>query len=129
MMRTKITSTSLIGDGKTVKKGSTGRVRKKRKYRPGTVALREIMKYQKSTELLIQKIPFQRLVREVVQSLFKTMNYRMTPHALLTLQEASEHFLVNMFSQVNDLAIHGRRVTVQSKDIQIWCRLMNFSLN
>ena len=104
-----------------------GRVRKPRRFRPGTAALREIRKYQKSTELLIRKIPFQRLVREVVHSLFKTQ-YRITPQALLALQEACEYFLVGMFGQVNDLAIHGNRVTITPKDIHIWCRLKNFSL-
>ena len=116
-----------MGDGKRTKTQSMGRVRKPRRFRPGTVALREIKKYQKSTELLIRKIPFQRLVREVVHSLFKTQ-YRMTPQSLLALQEASEYFLVGMFGQVNDLAIHGKRLTIQKKDIQIWCRLKNFSM-
>ena len=122
-----MTSSKLIGDGKRRKKQSTGRVRKPRRFRPGTVALREIRKYQKSTELLIKKLPFQRLVREVVHTLFNTENYRMTPQALLALQEASEDFLVMMFSQVNHIAIHGKRVTIQPKDIQLWCRLKNFS--
>ena len=100
-----------------------GRVRRPRKFRPGTVALREIRKYQKSTELLIRKLPFQRLVREVFSELFKTQDYRIQSHALLALQEASEYFLVGMFGQVNDIAIHGKRVTIQAKDIQLWCRL------
>ncbi|MBA0871045.1 hypothetical protein Goshw_020603, partial [Gossypium schwendimanii] len=46
---------------------TTGGVKKPHQYRPGTVALREIQKYQKSTELLIRKLPFQRLVREIAQ--------------------------------------------------------------
>lgn len=50
---------------------STGGVKKPHRYRPGTVALREIRRYQKSTELLIRKLPFQRLVREIAQD-FKT---------------------------------------------------------
>ena len=127
MVRTKMTSGKLIGDGKRRKKQAMGRVRKPRKFRPGTVALREIRKYQKSTELLIRKLPFQRLVREVVYSLFKT-EYRMKPQALLALQESCEYFLTGMFSQVNDIAIHGNRVTIQPKDIQLWCRIKNFSL-
>ena len=104
-----------------------GRVRRPRKFRPGTVALREIRKYQKSTELLIRKLPFQRLVREVVYTMYPNQNYRFTPQALLALHEASEDFLVGMFSQVNDIAIHGNRVTIQPKDVQLWCRLKNFS--
>ena len=127
MTRTKMTSSKLSGDGKKRKKQSMGRVRKPRKFRPGTVALREIRKYQKSTELLIRKIPFQRLVREVFSMISKTQDYRIKPQALLALQEASEYFLVGMFHQVNDIAIHGKRVTIQPKDIQLWCRLKNFS--
>ena len=123
MTRTKITSSQLTGDGKVYKGLRTGRIRKPRNYRPGTVALREIKRYQKSTELLVRKIPFQRLVREVVFSLFPNDNYRFQSTALLALQEASEDYLVRMFSQVNDLAIHGRRVTIKPEDIHIWGRI------
>ena len=66
MTRTKHHPRVSLGDGKRTKTFPTGRVRKPRRFRPGTVALREIRKYQKSTELLIRKIPFQRLVREIV---------------------------------------------------------------
>ena len=123
MTRTKITSSQLTGDGRVYKGHRTGSIRKPRKYRPGTVALREIKRYQKSTELLVRKIPFQRLVREVVISLFPNDNYRFQSTALLALQEASEDYLVRMFSQVNDLAIHGRRVTIKPEDIHIWGRI------
>ena len=101
----------------------TGGVKKPRRYRPGTVALREIRKYQKSTELLIRKLPFQRLVKEVVRELFPTQSYRFQSTAVLALHEASESFLVRMFDDVNCIAIHGKRVTIQVKDIQIWKRL------
>ena len=103
-----------------------GGVKKPRRFRPGTVALREIRRYQKSTELLIRKLPFQRLVKEVVQDMFPTLNLRFQSTALLALQEASEDFLVRMFDQVNDIAIHGRRVTIQTKDIQLWRRITDF---
>ena len=126
MVRTKTNPRMITGDGKKTKSRSTGRVRKPRRYRPGTVALREIRKYQKSTELLIRKLPFQRLVREIFSDMFKTQTYRITPQALLALQESCEDFLVRMFMQVNDLAIHGKRVTITPKDTQIWCRLMKF---
>jgi len=65
------------------------------RYRPGTVALREIRKYQKSTELLIRKLPFQRLVREIAQD-FKT-DLRFQSSAVLALQEAAEAYLVGLF--------------------------------
>ena len=123
MTRTKITSRRLTGDGKVYREHRTGRVRKPRRYRPGTVALREIRRYQKSTELLLRKIPFQRLVREVVTKLYPSENYRFQSTALLALKEASEDYLVRMFSQVNDLAIHGKRVTIKPADIHIWGRI------
>ena len=126
MGRTKITSRKLIGDGKKVKRKGTGKVRKPYRYRPRTVALREIQKYQKSTELLIRKIPFQRLVREVVYQMNKK-DYRIQSTALLGLQEASEDFLVRMFDQCNQIAIHGKRTTLMVKDIQLWKRLHDFS--
>ena len=103
-----------------------GGVKKPRRFRPGTVALREIRRYQKSTELLIRKLPFQRLVKEVVQDMFPSLNLRFQSTALLALQEACEDFLVRMFGQVNDIAIHGKRVTIQTKDIQLWRRLTDF---
>ena len=126
MTRTKLTPRKLIGDGKTIKKQGVGKVRKPYRYRPGTVALREIQKYQKSTELLIRKIPFQRLVREVVYQMNKK-DYRIQSTALLCLQEASEDFLVRMFDQCNQIAIHGKRTTLMVKDILLWKRLHNFS--
>ena len=102
-----------------------GRVRKARRYRPGTVALREIRRYQKSHELLIRKLPFQRLVREVVYDIWKDKGYRIQSTALLALQEASEDFLVGMFDMVNQIAIHGKRVTIKVEDIMLWRRLKN----
>jgi histone H3 len=74
---------------------STGGVKKPHRYRPGTVALREIRRYQKSTELLIRKLPFQRLVREIAQD-FKT-DLRFQSSAIGALQEASEAYLVSLF--------------------------------
>ena len=128
MTRTKVTPSQLTGDGKVYKGQRKGRVRKPRRYRPGTVALREIIRYQKSTELLIRKIPFQRLVREIVTSLFPNESYRFQSTALLALQEASEDYLLRMFTQVNDLAIHGKRVTIKPEDIHIWGRVTGTKL-
>ena len=104
-----------------------GKVRKPRRFRPGTVALRQIKKYQKCTELLIRKIPFQRLVKEVVYQLFK-QQYRFQSTALLALQEASEDFLVRMFEMVNHIAIHSNRQTIMSKDMYLWDRLCNYGV-
>ena len=95
--------------------------KKNRRYRPGTVALREIRKYQKSTELLIRKLPFQRLVREIAQD-FKT-DLRFQGSAVLALQEASEAYLVGLFEDTNLCAIHAKRVTIMPKDIQLARRI------
>ncbi len=98
-----------------------GGVKKPHRYRPGTVALREIRKYQRSTELLIRKLPFQRLVREIAQD-FKT-DMRFQSHALLALQEASEAYLIGLFEDTNLCAIHAKRVTIMPKDIQLARRI------
>jgi histone H3 len=99
----------------------TGGVKKPHRYRPGTVALREIRKYQKSTELLIRKLPFQRLVREIAQD-FKT-DLRFQSSAVLALQEAAEAYLVGLFEDTNLAAIHAKRVTIMPKDIQLARRI------
>eukprot|EP00747_Dinoflagellata_sp_TGD_P211350 gnl/TRDRNA2_/TRDRNA2_84584_c0_seq2.p2 gnl/TRDRNA2_/TRDRNA2_84584_c0~~gnl/TRDRNA2_/TRDRNA2_84584_c0_seq2.p2 ORF type:complete len:138 (-),score=33.56 gnl/TRDRNA2_/TRDRNA2_84584_c0_seq2:56-469(-) len=99
----------------------SGGVKKPHRYRPGTVALREIRKYQKSTELLIRKLPFQRLIREIAQD-FKT-DLRFQSQAVLALQEASEAYLVGLFEDTNLCAIHAKRVTIMPKDIQLARRL------
>uniref|UniRef100_A0A8C5EWY7 Histone H3 n=1 Tax=Gouania willdenowi TaxID=441366 RepID=A0A8C5EWY7_GOUWI len=98
---------------------STGGVKKPPS--PGTVALREIRRYQKSTELLIRKLPFQRLVREIAQD-FKT-DLRFQSAAIGALQEASEAYLVGLFEDTNLCAIHAKRVTIMPKDIQLARRI------
>nr|XP_040018735.1 histone H3.v1-like [Gasterosteus aculeatus aculeatus] len=100
---------------------ATGGVKKPHRYRPGTVALREIRRYQKSTELLIRKLPFQRLVREIAQD-FKT-DLRFQSSAVMALQESSEAYLVGLFEDTNLCAIHARRVTIMPKDIQLARRI------
>ena len=94
-------------------------VKRPHRYRPGTVALREIRKYQKSYDLLVRRLPFQRLVREIAMD-FKT-DLRFQGSALLSLQEASESYLVGLFEDSNLMCIHAKRVTVMPKDIQL-CR-------
>jgi len=100
---------------------SGGGVKKPHRFRPGTVALREIRKYQKSTELLIRKLPFQRLVREIAQD-FKT-DLRFQSSAIAALQEASESYLVGLFADSNLCAIHAKRVTIMPKDVQLARRI------
>ncbi|KAL1710825.1 histone-fold-containing protein, partial [Schizophyllum commune] len=107
-----------------------GGVKKPHRFRPGTVALREIRRYQKSTELLIRKLPFQRLVREIAQD-FKvclttspcTTDLRFQSSAVMALQEAAEAYLVSLFEDTNLAAIHAKRVTIQPKDLALARRL------
>ena len=108
-------------NGRAVARPRIGGVKKPHRFRPGTVALREIRRFQKSTQLLIRKIPFQRLVREVAQNLKSDLRFQST--AILALQEAAEDYLVRMFEDVNVCAIHAGRVTIQVKDIQLWRRI------
>ena len=101
--------------------GSGQRPTKPHRYRQGTIALREIRKYQKSTELLIRKLPFQCVVREIAQD-FKT-DLRFQGAALMALQEAAEAYLVGLFEDTNLCAIHTRRVTIMPKDIELARRI------
>lgn len=107
--------------GSKTKKLVTAQTKKKRRYRPGTAALKEIRKYQKSTDLIIRKLPFQRLVREIAQD-FKT-DLRFQSAAVLALHEAAEAFLVQLFEDSNLAAIHAKRITIMPKDIQLARRI------
>jgi histone H3 len=131
MARTKQTARKSVGsksakklvnrEGKTV---ATGGIRKPHRFRPGTVALREIRRYQKSTDLLIRKLPFQRLVREIAQQhTHAESGIRFQTGALAALQEASEAYLVGLFEDTNLCAIHAGRVTIMSKDMQLARRM------
>ena len=99
-----------------------GPKKKPRRYRPDTVALREIRRYQKSTELLIRKPPFQRLVRELAQDLGK-VNIRFRSGAIMALQEASEAYLVGLLEDTNLCTVHTKRVTIMPIDIQLARRI------
>ena len=118
---------------KILRKGitPTGGIKKPHKYQPGMVALREIRCYQRSTENLIKKTPFQKLIREISQE------YRICPDgpgtpsiqahfqstAIAALQEAAENFIVGLFEDVNLLAIHARHVTIMPHDIRLALRI------
>jgi histone H3 len=104
--------------GKTLGRGG---VKKSKRFRPGTAALREIRRYQKSTELLIRKMPFQRLVREISQEFRMDLRFQST--AILALQEATEAYLVGLFEDTNLCAMHAKRVTIQPKDMQLARRI------
>ena len=98
-----------------------GRLVKPHRYRAGTAALQDIRHFQKTTALLIRKLPFQRLVREIAQD-FKT-DLRFQSAAILCLQEAAEAYLVRLFDDANLCAIHARRVTIMPKDILLARRI------
>jgi len=98
---------------------------KPRRYKPGTVALREIRRYQRSTDLLILKLPFSRLVREIALDLVPVGgdSMRWQSQAIMALQEAAEAFMVHLFEDANLCAIHAKRVTIMQKDIQLARRI------
>lgn len=95
-------------------------IKKPHRWRPGTVALRQIRKYQKSADLLLPKLSFQRVVREITQE--RREDTRFTRTALEALQESAEALLVNMFSYSNDTVCHAKRVTLLDKDIRFAVR-------
>ncbi|MCJ1428756.1 centromeric DNA-binding histone H3-like protein cse4 [Sticta canariensis] len=99
--------------------------RKVRRYRPGTLALREIRRYQRSTDLLLLKLPFARLVREIALSLELTggESLRWQSQAIQALQESCEAFMVHLFEDTNLCAIHAKRVTIMQKDVQLARRI------
>eukprot|EP01119_Soliformovum_irregulare_P011420 TRINITY_DN2850_c0_g1_i1.p1 TRINITY_DN2850_c0_g1~~TRINITY_DN2850_c0_g1_i1.p1 ORF type:complete len:155 (-),score=16.68 TRINITY_DN2850_c0_g1_i1:54-518(-) len=97
--------------------------RKPHRARPGVAALKEIRKFQKTTDLLIRKLPFARLVRELAANITTDEIYRWRAEALLALQTAAESYLVHLFEDANLCAIHGKRVTIMPKDIQLSRRI------
>ena len=131
MARTKQTARKATGEkvprktlaSKAARKSApaTGGVKKPHRWRPGTVALREIRRYQKTTDLLIRRLPFQRLVREIAQE-FKA-DLRFQSSAILAMQEAAEAYLVALFEDTNLCAIHAKRVTIMSRDLQLARRI------
>ena len=100
---------------------ATNGVKKPHRFRPGTVALREIRRFQKSTELLIRKLPFQRLVREIANETKSDLRFQSS--AVLALQEAAEAYMVGLFEDTNLCAIHAKRVTIMPKDMQLARRI------
>ena len=116
---------------KRLKRSSTGGIKKPHRYRPGLLDLREIHRYQQSTDSLIKRTPFNKLVKEISQE------YRIQPDgpgtpsvqvcfqstALAALQEAAENFLIGLFEDINLLAVHAKRVTVMPCDIHLALRI------
>jgi len=95
--------------------------KRKHRYRPGTVALREIKKYQKSTDLLIRKAPFRRVVREIAHAMNATLRFQES--AINALQEISESYIVKLFEDTQLCALHAHRVTILKKDMDLARRI------
>ena len=127
MSRHKITARDINGGFPRTKKrmcrkSNKGQVKKRRRYRPGTVALRDIRKYQTSTETLIPKRSFQRLVKEVMQNECSERDIppkKVTSECLLALQCSTEQYVTELFEQSQRAAFHGKRITLQPKDMEI----------
>ncbi len=98
-------------------------MRKPYHFCPGTVAAREIHKFQKTTNLLIRKAPFQCLVRELAS------NLQMQSTAVLALQEAAEYFMIDVFSDINLCMAHGKRVTIKVKDLVLACCIQGIGMS
>ena len=111
---------------KNGRKPPQGKPFKPRRYRPGTVALRQIRRYQTSTDLLIPKIPFQRFVKEIIQcecSERQIVSRKIQSTALLALQCAAEDYVTDLFCKSQVAAFHGKRVTVIPDDMRL---VLNF---
>lgn len=133
MARTKQSSRASIASGgskvatqiktkkATTKTSLEPQTKKRRQFRSGTVALREIRKYQKSTDLLMRKLPFERVVREVIRGHNATL--RIQADALKALQEAAEDRLVGIFEDANLCTIHANKITLSPKDIKLATRM------
>jgi histone H3 len=102
---------------------STSALRVKRRYRPGTRALMEIRRYQKSSDALLLRAPFQRLVRETIERVMPEKQLRLQSTALEALREASEAYLVGLFADTNLCALHAGRVTIEAKDMRLARRI------
>tara|TARA_B100000214_G_scaffold338109_1_gene283071 strand:- start:369 stop:875 length:507 start_codon:yes stop_codon:yes gene_type:complete len=115
------------GKGKSSLNALMPGTKKPRRWKPGTVALRDIRKLQRSTELLIRKLPFSRIVRESAEQQASMSSFpegvKFQKQAIEALQEATEAYLVDVFADTNLAAIHRKRQTVQPKDLQITRRL------
>ena len=96
-------------------------MKKRMRFRPGTVAIREIKRYQKSSDNLLPRAPFQRLVRSISETIDRTLRFQ--SNALMALQEAVEAYIVGVFEDANLCSIHASRVTVMKKDLDLARRI------
>ena len=112
-------------------KSTTGGIKKPHRYHLGLLALREICRYQQSTDCLIKRTPFNKLIKEISQEYrvcpdgpgTPSVQVRFQSTALAALEEAAENFLVGLFEDVNLLAVHAKRVTVMPCDVRLPLRI------
>ena len=112
-------------------KSLTQGIKKPHRYQPGLVALREIRRYQQSTECLIKRTPFNKLIKEISQEYrvcpdgpgMPSVQVRFQSTALAAFQEEAENFIMGLFEDVILLAVHARRVTVMPQDIRLALRI------
>jgi histone H3 len=116
-----VTKAKKTSDGKRKTAPAAGGVKKPHRFKPGTVALREIRRYQKSTDLLIRRLPFQRLVREIAQDFHTDLRFALA--TIEVLQSVLESIIVTILEGANMAAIHASRTSIQPKDIQFARRL------
>ena len=127
MARTKAEAQRKKTQGKGVPGQSTlDDIKKKRRWKPGTVALRDIRRYQRSTRTLIPKLSFRRLVQEVLQEYGHTQDItRLSQKAVEALQEGGEQYISSLYKLTNTLAIHSGRVTIREGDLKLAAALIN----
>lgn len=101
--------------------GGIKKEKRQHRFRPGTVALREIKRYQKATTFMLSKAPFQRFIRAICEGIDGQLRFQ--AQALIALQEAAESYLTGLFEDANLCAIHARRVTVQPRDMHLARRI------
>ena len=100
---------------------ASGGIKKPHRFRPGTVALREIRRFQKCSHALVPPLRFSRLVRDILYE--NNMNMRYAMAGLAATQEAGEAYVTGLMEDTNLCAIHAKRVTIQPKDMQLARRI------
>jgi histone H3 len=107
--------------------GSIAGAKKPHRFRPGTKALMEIKRLQRGTDLLLRKLPFQRLVREIAGEMAQDLQFQ--SQAMAALQEATEAYMISLFEDCNLCALHAKRVTIMPKDMTLARRLRGDNFN
>ncbi|RSL41394.1 histone H3-like centromeric protein hH3v [Fusarium duplospermum] len=107
-----------------VQAGDPVPIRARRRLRPGTGALQEIRAYQDTTDLLLNTLPFARLIKEIGVNMRPAgENFRWQTQAIQALQEMAEAYLVSLFEDANLYVIHAKRVTLMLRDFQLARRI------